>query len=80
MDKDNRFALLVLGLPVLGLLYCVGIIFVLRSVLFAREHPLVIGFGVMFFPFILAATIWIRASAKAYKKNEFMMKSENQNR
>jgi hypothetical protein len=72
--------LLVLGLPILGLLYCIVIIVVLRNVLFAREHPLVIGFGVMFFPFTLAATIWMRASAKAYKKNEFMMKSENKNR
>ncbi|WP_267383771.1 hypothetical protein [Cyanobacterium sp. uoEpiScrs1] len=77
MDKDTKFALLVLGLPILGLLYCGGIIVVLRNIPFAREHPLVIGFGVMFFPFTLAATIWIRASAKAYKKNEFMMKLED---
>ena len=80
MDKDTRFALLVLGLPILGLLYCGGIIVVLRSIPFAREHPLLIGFGVMFFPFTLAATIWIRASAKAYKKNEFMMKLEDKNK
>ncbi|XTZ10943.1 MAG: hypothetical protein ACQZ3N_03505 [cyanobacterium endosymbiont of Rhopalodia yunnanensis] len=80
MDKDTRFALLVLGLPILGLFYCGGIIALLISVPFAREHPLVIGLGVMFFPFTLAATIWIRASAKAYKKNEFMMKSEDKNR
>ncbi|HAC63740.1 MAG TPA: hypothetical protein DCF68_09420 [Cyanothece sp. UBA12306] len=76
MDKDTKFILLVLGLPVVGLLYCGGIIALLMNSPFARNHPLIIGFFVMFVPFTTAAFIWIKASAKAYKKNSIMMKSQ----
>lgn len=69
MDKDTRFALLVIGLPFLGLLYCGGIILFMNVSSLAQEHPLMIGIGAAIAPFSVAAYIWITASAKAYKKN-----------
>ena len=67
MDKEEKFALLVLGLPVAGLLYGGLIVGLMVSQPYMRSHPL--GFGFLFFliPFIIAATTWIRASAKAYR-------------
>ncbi|GBF79389.1 hypothetical protein [Aphanothece sacrum] len=70
MDKDTKFALLVLGLPILGLIYCAGIIAFLMLFPWGREHPIFTGLGVMIVPFGFAASIWIRASAKAYQKHE----------
>jgi len=68
MDKDVKFALLVIGLPFLGLLYCgVIIAFLIMSPL-GRSHPIITGAGFAFVPFSFAASIWIRASAKAYQK------------
>ncbi len=67
MDKDSRFALFVIGLPLLGLIYCLGIIaFFLLSPI-AQNHPLVIGLGSAVIPFAIAVFIWPKASAKAYK-------------
>ena len=68
MDKDTRFALLVIGLPFLGLLYCGMIIAFLIMSPFGRTHPILVGVGAAFVPFAFAAFIWIQASAKAYKK------------
>ncbi|ACK65428.1 conserved hypothetical protein [Rippkaea orientalis PCC 8801] len=76
MDKDTKFILLVLGLPIIGLVYCGAIIATLMTFPWTRHHPLIVGFFVMFVPFTFAASIWIRASAKAYQKNNIMMKSE----
>lgn len=69
MKKEDRFAFLVIGLPFLGLLYCAGIIIFMKLSPFAQQHPLSTGFGLAIIPFILAAYIWIKASAKAYKKD-----------
>ncbi|MEA5510643.1 hypothetical protein VB715_12790 [Crocosphaera sp. UHCC 0190] len=70
MDKDTKFALLVIGLPLVGLVYCGLIIAFLMNNSFGRQHPLFTGFIVMFVPFVIAATTWIKASAKAYKEHE----------
>ena len=70
MDKDTQFALLVIGLPLVGLVYCGLIIAFLMNNPFGREHPLITGFVVMVVPFSTAATIWIKASAKAYKEHD----------
>lgn len=70
MDNETKFALLVIGLPLLGLLYCGGIILFLMNNPWGRQHPLITGFFVMLVPFASAATIWIKASAKAYKKQK----------
>lgn len=68
MDQDTRFALLVLGLPFLGLLYCLVIIWFMIASPLAQNHPLISGLGFAIVPFSLAAYIWIKASAKAYSK------------
>jgi hypothetical protein len=68
MDKDTKFALLVIGLPFTGLAYCGVIIAFLLASPWGREHPIIAGIGFAFVPFTIAASIWIRASAKAYQK------------
>ena len=70
MDKDTKFALLVVGLPLAGLVYCAIIIAFLLNSSWGRDHPLVAGIGFGVVPFAIAATIWIRASAKAYQKGD----------
>lgn len=68
MDTDTRFIVLVLGLPIAGLLYVGLIVTLMVTQPTLRSHPL--GFGFLFFliPFIIAATTWIQASAKAYRQ------------
>jgi hypothetical protein len=68
MDKDTKFALLVIGLPFLGLFYCAIIIFFLVMSPVGRNHPILTGAGFTIVPFGFAAYTWIRASAKAYQK------------
>ena len=69
MDKDTRFALFVIGLPLLGLVYCLGIIgFFLVSPI-AQNHPVATGLIAGIIPFSIAVVIWIKASAKAYSKD-----------
>lgn len=69
MDNDTRFAFLVIGLPFLGLIYCLGIVLVFIVFPFAQNHAFVTGILAAMIPFSIAVFIWIRASAKAYKKN-----------
>lgn len=68
MNSDQRFILIVLGIPLIGLIYCGLGIAVMASSLTIREHPIISGAIFILFPFCTAAYIWISASAKAYKK------------
>ncbi|WP_373478428.1 hypothetical protein [Geminocystis sp.] len=68
MDKDTRFALLVIGLPFLGLIYCLGIIFLFVVSPFAQNHSFMTGILAAMIPFIIAVILWTKASAKAYQK------------
>ena len=68
MNPNNKFALLVLGIPLIGLLYCGLGIAAMTSSIAIREHPLISGGIFILLPFCTAAYIWITASAKAYKK------------
>ena len=67
MSNENKFIALVLGLPIAGLLYGGLIVAVMISQPTLRSHPLIFGFGFFLIPFIIAATTWITASAKAYR-------------
>ena len=69
MDKDTKFSILVIGLPLLGLLYCGCIVLLLMNSSLARQNSLITGLGVMILPLGIAITTWIKASAKAYAKN-----------
>ncbi len=66
-NSNTRFILLVIGLPIAGLIYCGLGIAGMAYLSVIREHP--IRSGTLFFliPFTIAASIWIRASAKAYR-------------
>ena len=67
MNSDDKFTLLVIGIPLIGLIYCgFGIILMVSSNTI-REHSLISGAVFILIPFLIAASIWIRASAKAYK-------------
>ncbi|WP_036484160.1 hypothetical protein [Myxosarcina sp. GI1] len=68
MNSDRKFALLVLGIPLVGLLYCGLGIALFTSTTVVRTHPLVSGGIFILLPFGIAAYTWISASAKAYKK------------
>ena len=69
MNPDNqKFAVFVLGIPLLGLVYCGLGITAMSSVAAVRQHPIISGTLFILFPFCIAAYTWISASAKAYKK------------
>ncbi len=66
MNSDDKFALLVIGTPLIGLIYCgIGISLMVTNETI-RQHALISGAIFILVPFLIAATIWIRASAKAY--------------
>lgn len=68
MNSNDKFALLVIGIPLVGLVYCGLGIALMTSSNTIREHSLISGAIFILIPFITAASIWIRASALAYKK------------
>lgn len=68
MNSDKKFAFLVLGLPLIGLIYCGLGVVAMTSSNAVREHPLFSGAIFILLPFSIAAYTWISASAKAYKK------------
>ena len=68
MNPDKKFALFVLGIPLVGLVYCGMGLAIMSSSLTVRTHPLVSGGFFILLPFTIAASTWISASAKAYKK------------
>lgn len=70
MDKDTRFAILVIGLPFLGLIYCLGIILIFIMSPFAQNHAFITGILAAMIPFFIGAFIWTRASAKAYDRQK----------
>lgn len=77
MDKDTKFALLVIGLPLCGLVYCGTMVTLMVYLPAVREHPLVTGAFFLLIPFTIGASIWIKASAKAYKSDASPIKPRN---
>lgn len=70
MKSNDKFALLVIATPLIGLVYCgvgIGLMVSIESI---REYPLISGAIFILTPFLTAASIWIRASAKAYGSNK----------
>lgn len=68
MNSDQKFAFFVLGIPLVGLLYCGFGLTIMSSSVTVRTHPVVSGAIFILLPFLTAAYTWISASAKAYKK------------
>ncbi len=69
MKSETRLILLFLGVPLAGLVYCGLGIAAMANLATVREHALISGSVFILIPFTIAASIWISASAKAYKKN-----------
>lgn len=68
MDKDTKFALLIIGVPFIGLLYCafmVGFIMLSPS---AQNHPIITGTIFALVPSIISGAIWFFSSLKAKKE------------
>ena len=68
MNPDLKFAFLVLGIPLFGLVYCGLGITIMASSVTVRSHPVVSGAIFILLPLSIVAFTWIRASAIAYKK------------
>ncbi|MGV2831887.1 hypothetical protein [Myxosarcina sp. GI1(2024)] len=66
-NSNTRLFLLVVGLPIAGLIYCGLGVAGMASFSVIREHPIISGTLFFLIPFTIAASIWIRASAKAYR-------------
>jgi hypothetical protein len=59
MDKDTQFMLLVIGLPILGLIYAgIGILVMINSV-WVREHSLISGTLFFLIPATLGGVNWM---------------------
>ena len=67
-NSNTQLIFLVLGLPIVGLIYCGLGIAAMASFSFIREYALISGLLFILIPFTIAASIWIRASAKAYRR------------
>lgn len=68
MKSEDKFAFLIIGIPLAGLLYSgLGITLMVNSPA-VRHYPLISGGIFVSIPFLTAVFIWTRASAKAYKK------------
>ncbi|GFE71325.1 hypothetical protein [Chroococcus sp. FPU101] len=70
MDKDTKFAALVLGVPFLGLLYCALILGIMLYSAWAREHPVIIATVFVIAPSLISGSIWLFSSAKARNKEK----------
>ena len=68
MDKDTQFGLLVIGVPLLGTLYCAMILAVMLSSAAARAHPIITGTIFVLAPSLISGSIWLWASASARKQ------------
>jgi hypothetical protein len=68
MDKDSKFALLVIGLPFVGLLYCGIIIMSMILVPEVREHPVIAATIFAVGPSLISGSIWLFSSFKSRNK------------
>jgi uncharacterized membrane protein len=68
MDKDTKFGLLVMGVPLLGLLYVAFVIAVMLFSPFAQEHPISMAAVFVIAPSLISGSIWLIGSAKSPNK------------
>ncbi len=68
MDKDTQFMLLVIGLPIVGLIYCgLGILVMVNS-LWVREHSLISGTLFFLIPATISGLNWVKFSVEKYRR------------
>jgi len=65
MDKDTKFALLVLGVPFLGLAYCALILAVMSLSAGARQHPIITATVFVLAPSLVSGSVWLWSSFQA---------------
>jgi hypothetical protein len=68
MNKDTKFALLVIGVPFLGLIYCGIILTTLLYSEWARSHPIVVAAIFTLAPSLISGSIWLNAAIKNQNK------------
>lgn len=69
MDKDTKFALLAIGVPFVGLLYCAIILAVIFMVPAAQNHPIITATIFVLAPSLISGSLWLWSSYKS-RKNE----------
>ena len=78
MDKDTKFALLVIGVPFLGLLYCGLILAVMMASPAAREHPIATGAFFAVFPSLISGVFWLKSSIKFFRQKGLRQSREGE--
>jgi hypothetical protein len=64
MDKDSKFALLVMGVPLLGLSYCGIILAVMLLSDWARAHPIIMATVFALAPSLISGSIWLNSAVR----------------
>lgn len=77
MDKDTKFALLAIGMPFLGLLYCGVILAVLLVSPWAREHPIIMATIFAIAPSLISGSIWLKSAMKGQNKQDKLKSPHN---
>ncbi|MEM9156661.1 MAG: hypothetical protein AAGB13_16790 [Cyanobacteria bacterium P01_F01_bin.33] len=67
--SERSTVIALLALPFVGLLYCGLVVAAMLSFPILRAHPLLSGSATAMIPLTIAASIWLIASAKAYRKS-----------
>jgi hypothetical protein len=77
MDKDKKFALLVIGVPFLGLIYCGIILATLLYSEWAREHPIIVAAVFTLAPSLISGLIWLNGAIKNQNKQKATLTSSD---
>ena len=67
MDENDKMAALIIGIPVVGLIYCGLGIGMMMSSPWLRAHALLAGGVFTLIPFVTFAATWTRSSARFYR-------------
>jgi hypothetical protein len=68
MDKGTKFALLVVGVPLLGAAYCALMLGVMFAFADARQHPIITATVFVLAPSLVSGSIWLFSSFRAKNK------------
>ena len=65
MNADDRYIATLLGIPIIGLLYCCMVIGAMLTFPVLRAHAPWVGGIVVFIPLAIGVAIWISPSSKS---------------
>ncbi|MGL5033878.1 MAG: hypothetical protein ACRC6M_08770 [Microcystaceae cyanobacterium] len=69
MDKDTKFALLVVGIPLAGVAYCAFMLAVMFLSPDAQHHPIITATFFVLAPSLISGSLWLSSSFKAKNKS-----------